>query len=130
MKGQSYKQSILFGTISCSLAVYADQRRASYVFILCAKPPLMVRPVSTHEGIGVYTPTAGAPTYQGGCPGPKSTLLLLCSGGFSNLLDASFSYVALISHFSRCNHDMWASLGYFLITTCRNRYSPKLMEIY
>ena len=25
LKGQSYKQSILFGTISCSLAVHADQ---------------------------------------------------------------------------------------------------------
>ena len=60
VKGQSYKQSILFGTISCSFAVHADQRRAPHVFILWAEPPLMVRPMSTHEGIRVYTPTASA----------------------------------------------------------------------
>ena len=29
LKGQSYKQSIIFGTISCSLAVHADQSRAA-----------------------------------------------------------------------------------------------------
>ena len=58
LKGQSYKQSILFGTISYSLAVHADQHRAPRVFILWAEPPLMVLPMSTHEGIGVYTPTA------------------------------------------------------------------------
>jgi len=57
LKGQSYKQSILFGTISYSLAVHADQHRALRVFILWAEPPLMVRSMSTHEGIGVYTPT-------------------------------------------------------------------------
>ena len=57
VKGQSYKQSIIFGTISCCLAVHADQRRAPYVFILWTKPPLMVWPMSTHEGIGVHTPT-------------------------------------------------------------------------
>jgi len=56
LKGQSYKQSILFGTISCSLAVHVDQHRTPHVFILWAEPPLMVRPMSTHEGIGVYTP--------------------------------------------------------------------------
>ena len=57
VKGQSYKQSIIFGTISYSLAVHVDQRHAPHVFILWAGPPLMVRPMSTHEGIGVYTPT-------------------------------------------------------------------------
>jgi len=57
LKGQSYKQSILFGTISCSLAVHVDQHRTPHVFILWAEPPLMVRPMSTHEGIGIYTPT-------------------------------------------------------------------------
>jgi len=57
LKEQSYKQSILFGTISCNLAVHADQRRAPHVFILWVVPPLMVRPMSTNEGIGVYTHT-------------------------------------------------------------------------
>ena len=57
LKGQSYKQSILFGTISCSLAVHADQHRAPHVFILWAESSVIVRPMSTHEGIGVYTPT-------------------------------------------------------------------------
>jgi len=56
LKGQSYKQSILFGTISCSLAVHADQHRAPHVFILWAEPPLMVRPMSTYEGIGGLYP--------------------------------------------------------------------------
>jgi len=37
--------------------VHANQRRAPHVFILWAKPPLMVRPISAREGIGVYTPT-------------------------------------------------------------------------
>ena len=37
--------------------MHADQRRAPHVFILWAEPPLMVRPISAHEGIGVYTPT-------------------------------------------------------------------------
>ena len=37
--------------------MHADQRRAPHVFILWAQPPLMVRPMSTHEGIEVYTPT-------------------------------------------------------------------------
>jgi len=60
VKGQSYKQSILFGTISCNFAVHADQRRAPHVFILWAELPLMVRPMLTHKGIGVYTPTASA----------------------------------------------------------------------
>jgi len=58
MKGHSYKQGILFGTISCCLVVHADQRHASHFFILWAGPSLMVWPMLTHEGIGVYTPTA------------------------------------------------------------------------
>ena len=33
LKRQSYKQSILFGTISCSPAVHADQHCAPHVFI-------------------------------------------------------------------------------------------------
>ena len=57
LKGQSYKQSILFGTITYSLAVHADQRRAPHVFILWTELLLMVRPISTHEAIRVYTPT-------------------------------------------------------------------------
>ena len=57
LKGQSYKQSILFGTIFCNLTMHVDQRRAPHVFISWAEPPLMVRPMSAHEGIGVYTPT-------------------------------------------------------------------------
>ena len=57
MKRHSYKQSILFGTIFFSLTVYADQCRAPHIFILWAEPLLMVRSMSTHEGIRVYTPT-------------------------------------------------------------------------
>ena len=58
VKGQSYKLTIIFGTISCSLAVHVDQRHAPHVFILWAEPPLMVWRISAYEGIGVYTPTA------------------------------------------------------------------------
>ena len=57
-KGQSYKQSILFGTISCSLAVHADQRRAPHVFILWAEPPPKVWSMSSYEDIGVHTATS------------------------------------------------------------------------
>ena len=46
LKEQSYKQSILFRTIySCSLTVYANQCRLPHVFILWARPPLMVQPM-------------------------------------------------------------------------------------
>jgi hypothetical protein len=31
--------------------------------------------------------------------------------------------------FSLCKHDMWAILGSFQLTPCRNRYSPKLIEL-
>ena len=34
LKGQSYKQSILFGTISCSLAVHADQSCAARLYLV------------------------------------------------------------------------------------------------
>jgi hypothetical protein len=51
----------------------------------------------------------------------------LPGGAFSCLLESSFTYVGL---FSLCKHDMWAFLGSFLITPCRNRHSPKLVEFY
>ena len=54
-EGQSYKQSILFGTISYNLVVHADQRRAPHIFILWVEPPLMVRPYRSIR-IQVYTP--------------------------------------------------------------------------
>jgi len=58
VKGQSYIYNIIFGTISfCSLAVHANQRCAPHVFVLWAEPPTMVRPISTHEVIEIYTPT-------------------------------------------------------------------------
>jgi hypothetical protein len=69
---------------------------------------------------------------EGGRPCGLGRHLVILTGGphlprgdFLSLLDSSFSCVGL---FSLCNHDMWAFFGYFLITPCRNRHSPKPIE--
>ena len=61
----------------------------------------------------------------GGRPGPGPFRPLLSSRGFWSLLDGRKLRGALISLY---NPDMWAFLPYFLITPCRNRQTPKLVE--
>ena len=60
LKGQGYKQSIIFGTISCSLAVHADQRHAPHVFLSAVTSstspwvPAAARPdPARREGLGL-----------------------------------------------------------------------------
>jgi len=67
----------------------------------------------------------GRPGKEGGRPRPGPFLPLLSSHGFWSLLDGRKLRGALIS---LCNPDMWAFLPYFLITPCRNRQTPKLVE--
>ena len=61
----------------------------------------------------------------GGRPGPGPFWPPLCSRGFWSLLDGRKLRGALIS---LCNPDVWDFLPYFLITPCRNRQTPKLVE--
>ena len=67
----------------------------------------------------------GRPSPLGGLPGQGPVLPLLRSRGFWSLLDGRKLHGSLIS---LCNPDMWAFLPYFLITPCRNRQTPKLVE--
>jgi hypothetical protein len=51
-KKKGYKQNSLFGTIMISSTAY---NHAMYVLILRDGPPLMVRPIYSHEGVwGLY----------------------------------------------------------------------------
>jgi hypothetical protein len=55
-KKKGYKQNSLFGTIIISSTTY---NLAMYVLILRDGPPLMVRPIYSHEGIwGLYPPAS------------------------------------------------------------------------
>ena len=67
----------------------------------------------------VWTPS------QGGRPASGPVRPLLPSRGFWSLLDDRKLRGTLIS---LCKPDVWAFLTYFLITPCRNRQTPKLME--
>ena len=64
---------------------------------------------------------------QGGRPAPGPDHLPIRSRGFWSLLDDRKLAHTLIS---LCKPDMWAFPLYFLITPCRNRQTPKLMEFY
>ena len=71
---------------------------------------------------------------QGGCPrgvGGRPALvpirLPVRSRGFWSLLDDRKLRGMLIS---LCKPDVWGFLPYFLITPCRNRQTPKLVEFY
>jgi len=67
----------------------------------------------------------GRPGQLGGrlVPGPVQPPLP--SRGFWSLLEVRKLHDTLIS---LCKPDVWAFLPYFLITPCRNRQTPKLME--
>ena len=62
---------------------------------------------------------------EGGRPVPEPSRLPVRSRGFWSLLDDRKLRDTLIS---LCKPDVWAFLPYFLITPCRNRQTPKLVE--
>ena len=61
----------------------------------------------------------------GGRPAPGPDRLPVRSRGFWSLLDDGKLPHTLIS---LCKPNVWACPPYFLITPCRNRQTPKLME--
>ena len=67
----------------------------------------------------------GRPRGEGGRPAPGPVWSPVGSRGFWSLLDDRKLCGTLIS---LCNPDVWAFLPYFLITPCRNRQTPKLVE--
>ena len=69
----------------------------------------------------------GRPRGEGGRPAPGPVRLPVRSRGFWSLLDDRKLRGTLIS---LCKPDVWAFLPYFLITPCRNRQTPKLVEFY
>ena len=62
---------------------------------------------------------------EGGRPVPGSVTSPVRSRGFWSLLDDRKLRGTLMS---LCKPDVWAFLPYFLITPCRNRQTPKLVE--
>ena len=62
---------------------------------------------------------------EGGRPGPGPVLPPLRFRGFWSLLDDRKLRDTLMS---LCTPGMWAFPPYFLITPCRNRQTPKLVE--
>jgi hypothetical protein len=62
---------------------------------------------------------------QGERPAPGPVRLPVRYRGFWSLLDDRKLRGTLIS---LCKPDVWAFLPYFLITPCRNRQTPKLVE--
>jgi hypothetical protein len=65
------------------------------------------------------------PTWTGWAPclrGQPASGLVCC------LLESSRVFLCVRS-FSLCKSYMWAFFGHFLINPCKNRYSPKLMEL-
>ena len=80
-----------------------------------------VREESSETNLG----QGGRPRGVGGRPAPGPVRLLVCSRGFWSLLDDRKLRSTVIS---LCKPDVWAFLPYFLITTCRNRQTPKLVE--
>ena len=76
----------------------------------------------------VWTLSQGRrPRKEGGRPASGPVRPPLPSRGFWSLLDDRKLHDMLIS---LCKPDMWAFLPYFLITPCRNRQTPKLVEFY
>ena len=69
----------------------------------------------------------GRPRGEGGRPAPGPVRLPVRSRGFWSLLDDRKLCGTLIS---LCKPDVWGFLPYFLITPCRNRQTPKLVEFY
>jgi len=67
----------------------------------------------------------GRPMGEGGRPAPKPARPPVRSHGFWSLLDDRKLCGTFIS---LCKPDMWAFPPYFLITPCRNRQTPKLVE--
>jgi len=67
----------------------------------------------------------GRPTGEGGRPTPGPTRPPVRSRGFWSLLDDRKLPHTLIS---LCKPDVWSFPPYFLITPCRNRQTPKLVE--
>ena len=67
----------------------------------------------------------GRPGEQGGRPVPEPSRLPVRSCGLWSLLDDRKLRGTLIS---LCKPDVWAFPPYFLITSYRNRQTPKLME--
>ena len=67
----------------------------------------------------------GHPRDLGRRPAPGPDRPPVRSRGFWSLLDGRKLCGMLIS---LCKPDVWAFLSYFLITPCRNRQTPKLME--
>ena len=67
----------------------------------------------------------GRPGLSGGRLGRGPVLPPLRSRSFWSLLDDRKLRGTLIS---LCKPDVWAFLPYFLITPCRNRQTPKLVE--
>jgi len=67
----------------------------------------------------------GHPLGEGGRPAPRPARPPFRSRGFWSLLDDRKLAHTLIS---QCKPDVWAFPPYFLITPCRNRQTPKLME--
>ena len=67
----------------------------------------------------------GSPRGEGGRPAPGPVRPPVHSRGFWSLLDDRKLHGTLIS---LCKPDVWAFLPYFLITPCRNRQTPKLVE--
>ena len=63
---------------------------------------------------------------QGGRPIPGPTQSSACSRGFWSLLDDGKLPHTLIS---LCKPDVWAFPPYFLITSYRNRQTPKVVEL-
>ena len=67
------------------------------------------------------------PRGEGERPAPEPVRLPVRSSGFWSLLDDRKLHSTLIS---LCKPDVWALLPYFLITPCRNRQTPKLVEFW
>jgi hypothetical protein len=67
----------------------------------------------------------GRPRGQGGRPASGPVRPPVRSRGFWSLLDDRKSVNTLLS---LCKPDVWAFPPYFLITPCRNRQTPKLVE--
>jgi hypothetical protein len=67
----------------------------------------------------------GCPKGEVGRPASEAVHPSVCSRAFSSLLGSKKVYVAPLS---LCKPNMWAFLGSFQLTPCRNRHSPKLME--
>ena len=84
-----------------------------------------IRALADQFLIGFPNINSGRPRGDGGRPAPRPARPPVRSRGFWSLLDDRKLAHTLIS---LCKPDVWAFPPYFMITPCRNRQTPKLVE--